>query len=484
LPWRYEALAVNDYSPADKRHKQVSMKQKPVSKIRQCRWLFSFCLLALAGTAAPLHVQVAGTETAITSLDRYGGDLRVQRKATGYFRVEQIHRRWYFITPEGYPFIALGANHVGDYLEQQSASMSLRARYSDDAAATTGLLQSIRALGLNAGDAYQPIPAYARALPWIQPFEYLSQKGEFLDVFDPALRQRITDHVTAIARAAASNPWIIGLVGPDLPVWDATRVNRFRTAAPNSAGRQRYAAFLKQRHRGDIAQVNATYATKFASFAELEAAPQLTFTSQTAAAQAADAAFAALIAEQLFATTRAAVKAGAPHHLYLGERTQLRSVPDAVLKVMGKYADVFCTQAIIRVPRRPPEWQTFQPAAYDHEFALVNKPMIIVDWAAPFSLGAPFASDYGSIKAEAEAADDASRFLHEAFARPYLTGIFICQLIGTHPNDERFFGARARRSYLRPNGMNYDLRSARLKEANHALLQRLYAEARAKSSTR
>jgi hypothetical protein len=62
------------------------------------------------------------------------------------------------------------------------------------------------------------------------------------------------------------------------------------------------------------------------------------------------------------------------NHLYLGERTYLRSVPPAVLKVMGKYVDVFCTQAIIFAAQRPPEWQVFQPGGYDREFALVNKP--------------------------------------------------------------------------------------------------------------
>jgi hypothetical protein len=412
------------------------------------------------------------------SFDQYGGDTRTKRKATGYFRVEQIKQRWFFIAPDGHPFIALGANHVGLYWQNQAAEMGLFARHNNDrAAASEALYQSIRELGLNAGDAYQSVAAYQRRLPFIQPFEYLETKGEHLDVFDAAMRQRIIAHVTARARAIADNPWGIGLVGPDLPVWDSRRVNRFREAEPESAGRQRYAAFLRERH-GDIAKVNAIYATKFASFAELAAAPKLTFETKATEAKAADEAFAALLAKQLFRIARAAVKAGAPHHLYLGERTQLRSVPDAVLKVMGKYVDVFCTQAIIRVPRAVPEWQVFQRDGYDHEFALVNKPMMIVDWAAPFSLGEPFDSAQGRIKAEAEATADAVQFLHDAFARPYLTGIFICQLIGTHPNDKNFFDLKAHRTYLRPDGTRYAVRSQRLRETNAAILQKLYAAAR------
>jgi hypothetical protein len=390
--------------------------------------------------------------------------------------VEQINRRWYFITPAGHPFIALGGNHVEPFLKQEAKQ--LLARFDNDPAkAAEALLKAARELGLNAGDAYQPAVAWQRKLPWIQPFEYLGAKGEHLDVFDEAVRAGMTKHVTEIARQASGNPWVIGLVGPDLPQWGSPRVNRFRQAVPASAGRKRYAAFLRERFADDIAKVNAAFATKFASFAELEAAPQLAFDTKSAEAQAADEAFAALIAEQLFVTTRAAVKAGAPHHLYLGERTYLRSVPPAVLKVMGKYIDVFCTQAIIFAAQRPPEWQVFQPAGYDREFALVNQPMIIVDWAAPFSLSAAFEHEHGTIKAEAEATEDAMKFLNAAFERPYLIGVFICKLIGTHGNDTRFFGERARRSYLRMDGTFYEKRSPRLKETNATLLQKLYAAA-------
>ncbi len=42
--------------------------------------------------------------------DRYGGYTAVERKATGWFRVERIDERWTFFSPEGHPYIALGAN--------------------------------------------------------------------------------------------------------------------------------------------------------------------------------------------------------------------------------------------------------------------------------------------------------------------------------------------------------------------------------------
>ncbi len=41
---------------------------------------------------------------------RYGGYKGTQAKATGFFRVEQIDRRWWFVDPEGHLFLSTGVN--------------------------------------------------------------------------------------------------------------------------------------------------------------------------------------------------------------------------------------------------------------------------------------------------------------------------------------------------------------------------------------
>jgi hypothetical protein len=64
--------------------------------------------------------------------DKFGGDLRVTRQATGFFRTEQIGGRWFFITPEGHPFIAIGPNHTGPTLRHQGKESGLLARFGHD----------------------------------------------------------------------------------------------------------------------------------------------------------------------------------------------------------------------------------------------------------------------------------------------------------------------------------------------------------------
>ena len=43
----------------------------------------------------------------------YGGFLRTSAKATGFFRVEQIDGRWWFVCPDGHLFFSTGVNGVG-----------------------------------------------------------------------------------------------------------------------------------------------------------------------------------------------------------------------------------------------------------------------------------------------------------------------------------------------------------------------------------
>jgi hypothetical protein len=45
--------------------------------------------------------------------DRFGGFVKTQAKATGFFRVEQIDGKWWFIDPEGHYFFSNGANGIG-----------------------------------------------------------------------------------------------------------------------------------------------------------------------------------------------------------------------------------------------------------------------------------------------------------------------------------------------------------------------------------
>ncbi len=53
-----------------------------------------------------------GLQTALTNRDAYGGFLNTRATATGFFRVQQIHGRWWFVDPDGHLFFSSGMNGV------------------------------------------------------------------------------------------------------------------------------------------------------------------------------------------------------------------------------------------------------------------------------------------------------------------------------------------------------------------------------------
>lgn len=146
---------------------------------------------------------------------------------------------------------------------------------------------------------------------------------------------------------------------------------------------------------------------------------------------------------------------------------------------MGKCVDAYLTQAVEVSPQRPPEWQVFQRDRWDHEYALLQKPIVIVDWGAVFSYGEAFDYKGATIKPEREASEDAARFIRDAFGRPYIIGLFLCKLLGDHRNDALFFDDRATRTYLRGDGTPYAYRTEALKRANLTAQKKVYERASA-----
>lgn len=424
--------------------------------------------------------------------DKFGGFTGIKTTTSGFFRVEHIEDRWFFITPEGHPFIAIGANHTGPTIRHQDTGLWKRWNNSPHESAKN-MLPIIQGMGFTAGDVYQPESTYTRTLPWISFFWYGDTNHTFIDVFDEKVMSAVTRRAFEHAKSLADNPWLLGIGGPDLSIWDDKLVRKYRELKPEAPGRQRYTSFLRERYRDDIAAFNQAYGTTFDSFHALASQEKLTYPIDAAdnqidpwtlrwrlpqppqtAMQADNDAFCALIASTLFPQVRAAVKRGAPNHLFLGEHLAVRMIPDAVISAMAPHIDAYLAQAVEVSPQRPPEWQVFQSDRWDHEYALLKKPIIIVDWGAVFSLGEPFEYRGATIKPEREASDESAKFVLDAFERPYIVGLFLCKLWGNHKNDANFFQDRATRTYLKPDGTPYPYRTEALQKANFEAQTRVF----------
>jgi hypothetical protein len=75
------------------------------------------------------------------------------------------------------------------------------------------------------------------------------------------------------------------------------------------------------------------------------------------------------------------------------------------------------------------------------------------------------------VKDERTASDEAAVFLEQAFAEPYVVGVFKCQLAGFHGNDRWFPANRMKRTYLRDDGTPFPYRTERTRQAHLRALE-------------
>lgn len=423
---------------------------------------------------ATIFLIPACSRDSTVNYDRFGGYTGIQRNATGYFRVEQVEERWLLITPEGHGYIALGANHTGRFLNEKEQSAGLYERVGNDQQkAEETMYQAYLESELNAGEAYAPLNSYLKKrLPYIAHLNYPYSKFEF-DIFSDSVQAAFREHLLPQCQSVASDSFAIGIAFIDLPVWNGRRMEYFRSLPSSSPGKQVYQKFLRNQYE-NIQQLNASYGTSFASFDELLEATEWTVNNDNSAGQKDDELFLGQVADELYSLLRDIAREGAPNHLFLGERYVLRMVPEPVLQSIAKYVDVFCTQALILSPQRPPEWQVFQKGGFDSTYAIVQKPMIVIDWATPFSLDETYETDRGTIKTEAAAAEDVAQWIQKALSQPYLVGVFKCQFIGTHGNDRWFPKGRMKRTLWQDDGTRFPNMTRTVSQAHRTALDNIY----------
>ena len=181
-------------------------------------------------------------------LDRFGGNKAITSEVTGFFRVEKINGRWLFVTPEGHGYVALGANHVGKYLDLQADEMGLFDRFDGDRSKSAAyLIQQMKSMGLNAGEAYAPLaPELKPVLPWVANLKFPTKSKFAFDVFDSEFQENLRQSVIKQCSEFQDDPMVLGIAFADLPVWDKRRVEFYEQLDKSSPGSKQLADFRRE----------------------------------------------------------------------------------------------------------------------------------------------------------------------------------------------------------------------------------------------
>jgi hypothetical protein len=269
------------------------------------------------------------------ALDRFGGRADRHFKSTGFFYTQKIDGRWWFIDPDGHPY--LNAAVAGVSASNSPASSAAFAKtFGTQAEWMDKTRELLLSNGFNGGGAWSnlgvPTDANAPAQPshafaYVMNLEimnaYGAKRGGTYDVpghkgypentifaFDPAFQTFADQYVAARVAKYHGDPNLIGYFSDNEIPLLRTNLDGFLALPANDPGRQAAEQWMKDHHA-------------------------------TAATDALRIDFLQYEAEQYFRVVSSAIRKADPDHLYLGCRFYGQQLSDPeMFRAVGKYADV------------------------------------------------------------------------------------------------------------------------------------------------
>lgn len=300
---------------------------------------------------------------------RFGGATEAPRqKATGFFRVEKIDGKWWFVDPEGYLFWSLGVNGAGgssktpvkgrEHLfpeairgeeEYNHYQQNVKLKHGEGAAPKNHVdvtLARMMSWGLNTIGAWSsPDLAAPRRVPYTL-IIHVGHQGvggikKVADPYSDDFKTLLDQSLARLAALHADSPWLLGIFIDNELDWKTgvTLPEEALRSAPQTPARRALVAFLQERYP-DLAALNQAWASDFASF---DALRPLAGPAANAAYKQDLSDYLSRFADAYFAACAAAMDKHLPNHLYLGCR--FHSWNPLVTAAASRHCDVISANA-------------------------------------------------------------------------------------------------------------------------------------------
>lgn len=341
---------------------QAEMKKDALMADRYGQWIYEDWPGKVT-TDAQLQQEYATEAAALADVeldrsiyDRYGGIKAMERQtASGYFRLQQIDGIWWFITPDGYPFILKGVDAASIwewgygtplkkadgtprrvFEELPDPTLYADAYFNDANGERVSFVTTnvMRKYGSDYETKWEDITK-KRLINWgfnafskwtmpntiTFPYIWVLQDPPTLrkidwayDVFDPQAESIIEAANQQQLQAAANDPWLIGYTYDNEAGWNADIVGKVLGFGADSPAKARFVEMLAERHNQDLAEVNQLLGTNASSFEALKAVP-----ISLSKVPAADvSAYIKLAASKFYTTIKTIIARYDTNHLFLG----------------------------------------------------------------------------------------------------------------------------------------------------------------------
>ncbi len=312
---------------------------------------------------------VAATKGPRAGRSRFGGDLgSPPRAATGFFRVEKIDGRWWFVDPEGHLFWSLGINGAGtssttrvkgrehlfpkavrDREELDHYTDNVKAKHDpanwrgDHAEVSIARMLS---WGFNTAGAWSMDDMTAsRRIPYSLivhvGYQHIAENKKIADPYSAEFKNDLENNLASLAALHGNSPWLLGVFIDNELDWrgGTELVAQILRSSPRTPARQALVAFLRQRHP-TLAALNQAWGSEFDSFENVRphSGPDVP------GAYLKDLEdFLALYVDTYFAACARAMDKHFPRHLYLGCRFHVWN--PVVTAAASRHCDVVSVNA-------------------------------------------------------------------------------------------------------------------------------------------
>ncbi|WP_199613849.1 carbohydrate-binding protein [Paenibacillus alkalitolerans] len=299
---------------------------------------------------------LANVSLDLSKYDQYGGIKSLGKHAsTGYFRLQNINGKWWFITPEGYPFIVKGvdAASLWEYgyktpiLKADGTTKQIFEELPDRTAFAPGYTRDAKGEYVSFvvanvmkkyGSGYESkweditkkrlihwgFNTFSKwtkpkniAFPYIQVLQDPSNLRRIkwtYDVFDPQSRPNIEKSLKTKLQNARHSKWLIGYTYDNEAGWNAEIVKQVLTYSSDSPAKSAFVDFLAPRYNGNLAVVNRILGTHAVTFDALKDTP-----IDIAKVPAVDISeYIRLASRTYHSMIRDIIKKYDPNHLFLG----------------------------------------------------------------------------------------------------------------------------------------------------------------------
>jgi len=314
-------------------------------------------------------------------LDQYGGWTGIQGEKTGFFHLQEINGRNWFVTPDGNVFFPVALSHL---LTGESYTAATNLFGDDKEEWIRDSLDKARAMGFNCalGGATSPernlngfvdldlaesifreekFPYAAGVILLKHPWEFV--EGEVLpDIFEPAYEQLIESRAEAVCPKVKDDPLMMGYYyGFGAFNHSEQWVNHHLSLSPGSAGRNALVDLLAERYEGDAQKFNAVYGTSLHRIEDLKEKEVLVYAKEFENANYPDVgktldptqmkdyeAILSHMAVTLYKMAHTAIRRWDSNHLIMGSFIKEWALNGESWKAAAPYIDMIAPQHVNR----------------------------------------------------------------------------------------------------------------------------------------